>query len=198
MRPLHLPPAFRFAPALLICLSLAAWPSAAVAAEATEPHLHQAFKACGKKWVKKARRLTQEQLRWLLARSHRIYHVDVGAERIATLEVLSAGSFRDCDLDENWDKRETSVRVTLYRPDGSTRVRMSNFAIDDVFFNAEPAFYPQIGRVLLRGVDVDGTKSNRWLEIEALGSIYAHRVAERRAPAFGSETAPAPVLAAIE
>ncbi len=75
-------------------------------------------------------------------------------------------------------------------------MRLANFAIDDIFFDRAPTFYPQLGRVLLRGVGVDGRELNRWLEIDAMRPIYAHHTASRRGSGLRSDTAPAPVVTA--
>lgn len=198
MRPSRLLSApLSFALAVLTFSAVAAPPvAAASASDPTEARLHQAYRACGKKWARQAQRLSQDQLRWMLARSHRVYHVDLGGARIATVEILSGASFRSCDVLGDWDKRETSVRMTLFQPDGSTRVWMSNFAIDDVFFNGEPVFYPQIGRVLLRGVDLGGQDSSRWVDVEPMRTLYAQHVARRDADGARPAPAAAPVLTA--
>ncbi len=138
-----------------------------------EFRLHQTFKACGKKWAKKAARLSQEQLAWMLQRDHRLVEVSLEGVKVLTLEILSGPSLRDCDVVNRWDRRETSIRATYYLADGSSRTTLANFSDDHVFFNEQPAILAAAGRALLKGVTADGTAVARWLDLEPLGELYA-------------------------
>jgi hypothetical protein len=135
--------------------------------------LHQSAKACGKKWLKKAGRLTPEQLTWMLRQSHQLYTVTANQQRLLTIEVLSTPSFRNCDVEKEWNRRETTVRVTYFLADGTTAVKLHHFARDETFFNQAPKVYAPAGRALLRGVTVNGHESNRWLNLELLVSLLA-------------------------
>ena len=135
--------------------------------------LHQSFKACGKKWLKKAKRLTPEQLDWMMRREHRLYKLAAGGRTVMTLELLSTTSFRGCDLETAWSARETTVRVTYFEEDGSRATRLHSFAKDGVFFDRQPTFYAGMGKALLRGVTLDGTKVSRWLPLDRLPSMVA-------------------------
>ncbi len=146
----------------------------------TRFELHRAYKACGKKWAKRAARLGGERLEWMLRRGHRMYRVATGGRTLMTLELLSTASFRDCNVAEHWSRRETSVRVTYHEPDGSTRVQLHHFANDDVHYAGELKLYAAQGRALLLGVTVDGRQSNRWLPLERLPALVA---ASRSEPA---------------
>lgn len=163
--------------------------SAAAAQERTPPpasspeagvfHLHQAFKPCGKKWLKRAARLAPEQLEWMLRQEHRRYTVSTAGETVMTVELLSTASFRDCDVARHWATRETTIRVTFFAVDGTRRTRLVNYVSDDVFFDREPRFFAKQGRALLRGVRQDGTLVSRWLELEGLPELVAaHRAPE--------------------
>ncbi|MFQ5350389.1 MAG: hypothetical protein ACE5EG_08100, partial [Thermoanaerobaculia bacterium] len=94
--------------------------------------LHQSFKACGRKWLKKAARLTPEQREWMLRREHRLYTLATGGRSVMTLELLSTASFRGCDLERAWSSRETTVRVTYFEEDGRRTTRLHSFARDEV------------------------------------------------------------------
>lgn len=134
-------------------------------------HLHQSYKACGKKWLKQARRLNPEQLEWMLRREHKLYTLAAGGRAVMTLELLSVTSFRSCDLEEAWSARETTVRVTYLHEDGSRATRLHHFANDDIFFDRQPKFYTGLGKALLRGVTRDGTRVSRWLPLERLKQL---------------------------
>ena len=149
------------------------------AAEVDSFRLHQSFKACGKKWLKQAKRLTPEQLDWMLRREHKLYSLAAGGRTVMTLELLSTTSFRGCDLVAGWSARETTVRVTYFHEDGSRKTQLFNFAKDGVFFDRPPNFYTGLGKALLRGVTLDGTEVSRWLPLDRLPRV----VAEARAAA---------------
>lgn len=135
--------------------------------------LHQSSKACGKKWLKKARRLEPEQLAWMLQQDHKLYTVTANRHRLLTIEILSTPSFRNCDVTKEWSRRETTVRVKYFLPDGTTSVKLHHFARAEVFFNQAPKIYAGAGKALLRGVTVDGHQSNRWLSLKLLVSLLA-------------------------
>lgn len=147
--------------------------------------LHQSVKACGKKWLKKARRLEPEQLEWMLRREHKLYSVAAGGRTVMTLELLSTASFRGCDLGRAWSARETTVRVTYLEEDGARTTRLHSFANDDVFFDRQPSFYPGLGKALLRGVTLEGDEVGRWLPLERLPQLLS-----------ATSAPPAPVVAA--
>ncbi len=145
-----------------------------------EPRLHQSFKACGKKWAKRATTLAPEERAWMMRSAHKIYRVALRGRTLMTLEVLSTPSFRDCDVLVTWDRKETTVRATYFRADGSTRVVLNHLASGEVLFDAGARFFAAHGRVLLSGVDRHGRSSGRWLELDPLRSLYA--AALERAP----------------
>ena len=89
-----------------------------------------------------------------------------------TLELLSGPSIRNCDIAKHWTDRETTVRLTYYFLDGTSKTELQHYARDNTYFFEVPKLYPEIGRVLLAGVDVDGNPSSRWLLLEALQTVY--------------------------
>lgn len=171
--------------ALLLCslaLLLASTPALADGNEASrppsfEPRLHPVVNACGKKWAKRARALSKDQLAWMLRKEHALYRVAVKGRLLMTLELLSTPSFRDCDIRSHWGKRETSIRVIYFRTDGSERIVLRNFAHDHIFFNGKPQFFPHLGKALLKGITVDGRQANRWMELTPLKELYAEAAA---------------------
>ncbi len=163
--------------------------------------LHQSTKACGKKWLKKARKLTPDQLAWMLRQNHQLYTVTANHHRLLTIELLSTPSFRNCDLENEWSKRETTVRVKYFLADGTTAVKLHHFARDETFFNQAPKIYASVGRALLRGVTIDGHQSNRWLELELLGDQLenvSRWASSSDAPAPSATAAPTLRLAALQ
>lgn len=144
-----------------------------------EPRLHQSIKACGKKRVKRARKLPEDQLAWMLQWSHGIYAVELDGQLVMSLELLSTPSLRNCDVVNDWDQRETSIRVTYYLADGSQKVVLSNFSKDHIFFNEKPEIYPHIGKALLKGTTVQGARASRWLELERLRTLYEEALVAR-------------------
>ncbi len=176
-----LSPALTFA-ALLLTSAAAAQeltPPPASSPEAGVFRLHQAFKPCGKKWLKRAAKLTPEQMGWMMRQEHRRYTLSAAGETVMTVELLSTASFRDCDVARHWATRETTIRITFFSVDGSRRTQLVNYSTDDVFFDREPRFFASQGRALLRGVRQDGTLVSRWLELEGLPALVAeHRQAE--------------------
>ena len=83
--------------ATLITLSLVG-PGTFGQEQGAQPSLHQTSSACGKKWAKRAKRLSQSQLTWMLRRNHAIYDIAANGDTILTLELLSTPSYRDCDV----------------------------------------------------------------------------------------------------
>lgn len=142
--------------------------------EPDEFRLNQVTKRCGKSWVKKLRRLPQEQLNWIFQGDHRLLTVKLNSSKVMTLEILSGPSLRDCEPPvRSWRLRSTSIRATYFFADGSTKTKLVNFARDDVFFNDDPNIYASQGRALLRGIDSDGRGFSRWLPLDPLRSLYA-------------------------
>lgn len=137
-----------------------------------EPRLHQAIRSCGKKWVKRAKRLTSDQLGWMLQKHHGIYTVYVADRPALTIEMLSTPSYRSCDVATHWDRRETTVRLTYSFPDGASKVKQLNYSSDDIFFDSEPRVFAHLGKALLRGINVDGEPVSRWIDVSPLKAIY--------------------------
>ena len=156
-------------------------------------HLHQSFKPCGKKWLKRASRLTEQQREWMLRREHRLYTLRAADRILATFELLSTASFRDCDVAEKWAARETTVRVVYLGLDGSRRTKLFHFADDEIFFDRQPRFYPTLGKALLRGVDREGRELSRWLPLDRLAAMLA----DLRGPAAAPAAAPVATLADV-
>ncbi len=134
--------------------------------------LHHSYRACGKKWVKKTRQLSAEQLAWVFQKHHGLYELTIEGRVLMTLELLSGPSIRHCDIAKHWTDRETTVRLTFHFLDGSSKTELRHYARDDVYFFQVPKLYPQIGRVLLTGIDVDGNRSSRWILLEPLKTVY--------------------------
>lgn len=137
-----------------------------------ELRLHQSTKACGKKWVKRFGKLSGDQLAWMLQAQHTLYRVEAFDRTLLTMEVLSTPSLRGCDLQGEWDKKETTIRVVYFLSNGRRKVELHHFAKDDVFFNQAPSFYPTTGKALLSGIDFHGRGSSRWLELAPLKYLY--------------------------
>ena len=154
--------------ATLITLSFVEPDALSAQDQGVQPSLHQAFKACGKKWAKRARQLSPDQLTWMFRRNHSYFEVAANGHTILTLELLSTPSYRDCDVERQWLKKETTIRLSYTRADGRRQVQLVHFASDDTLFDRAPTFYPSIGKALLRGVTADGTASNRWLPLAPL------------------------------
>ncbi len=129
---------------------------------------HHSSQACGKRWLKRARRLAEGQLEWMLRSDHKLYSMLLPDGQEMTLEILSTASFRDCDVEQHWNKRETTARITRYRSDGEVRVRLFHFAQDDIFFNQRPRILAQAGKILLTGVTLDGRPASRWIFLPEL------------------------------
>ncbi len=144
--------------------------------------LYHSFKSCGKKWVKRAHALSQDKLAWMLQRDHRFYEVTANDRKLLTIEVLSTASFRNCDVEREWNKRETTIRVKYFLSDGTTAIKLHHFARDDIFFNQPPSIYAGMGRALLKGINVDGQQANRWLELQPLKQLLTEEMSRSSDP----------------
>ena len=161
------------------------------------PALHQSFKACGKKWRRKARKLSAEKLAWMLDKNHRFYEVTVNDRKLLTIELLSTASFRNCDLESEWAKRETTIRVEYFLSDGTTAVNLHHFARDNIFFNQAPKVHAGMGKVLLKGIQVNGKQASRWLELEPLKKDNMRRAADPHADPPARVASRQPRLASV-
>ncbi len=137
--------------ALLFTISFLAPPGTADA--------NQVYNACGKKWFKKAQGLPQEQLDWTLKGRTATLTKDLdGDGGIDTLTVQSTATFRDCDLEKTWNKKETTVRIDY--ADGKSKVF---YWIDGGLVQSLKS-YRGLSRILVVGVDARGKTTNRWVE----------------------------------
>lgn len=120
---------------------------------------NQVFKACGKKWVKQVRKLAPEQLAWMTQERSASFAGDLdGDGRKDTLTVANRPSFRQCNVRENWDRRETTVRIEY--GNGKTQVF---FWIDGLVLE-DLKLIPEANRILVRAKDTQGRPFAKWLQ----------------------------------
>lgn len=136
-----------------------AWIAVAMLA-ASEARANKVFKACGKKWAKAAAKLSQEQLSWMMRQRSVEFLRDIdGDGREDRIALTSGPSFRTCDVREDWDRKETSVRIEL--ANGKTRLYhwINGQLVDSI------KIYPELGRILATGYDARGDPSSKWIDL---------------------------------
>ncbi len=137
---------------------VAAWIAGLVLLTASSAWANKVYKPCGKKWVKAASKLPQEQLQWMMQeRSVEIVR-DVDGDGREDRIVLSSGpSFRTCDVREDWHLKETSVRVEL----ATGKTRLFHWINGQLVEGVK--LYPQLGKMLVTGFDAAGNSFSKWV-----------------------------------
>ncbi len=120
---------------------------------------NQVYKACGKKWARKAAKLETEQLAWMMKRSSAEILRDVdGDGREDRIVMTSTPSFRTCEVREDWDRKENTIRIEY----AGGRVRLFHWINTQLVETM--THYPQIGRILVAGVDAEGHAVSKWVD----------------------------------
>ena len=120
---------------------------------------NQVYKACGKKWAKKAAKLPQEKLAWMLAKSSAEAVRDLDRDgRDDRILMTSTPSFRTCDVAKDWDQKETTVRIEL----GNGKVKLYHW-INGLMVNGLK-LHPTTGRMLVTGTDAQGQATSKWVD----------------------------------
>ncbi len=167
--------AFRGWPRLL------AWCLTAVVAAGLAPPLHanQVYKACGQKWLRKARALAPEQRAWLLESRSAEFAVDLDGDGVDDIiKMTSNPSFRDCRIKQNWNLKETTVRIEL----STGKTRLFHW-INDIL--AEKMVIRRgTGRILVAGIDARGEQLSKWVDYMK-GAPPPDLVARRDSPGRG-------------
>ncbi len=130
-----------------------------VAAAAPALHANQVYKACGQKWLRKAKSLAPEQRAWLMESRSAEHAVDLDGDGIDdTITMTSNPSFRDCQIKQNWSLKETTIRVEL--SSGKTRLF---YWINDIL--AERMVVMRgTGRILVAGMNARGENLSKWVD----------------------------------
>jgi len=127
---------------------------------ASEARANKVFKACGKKWAKAAAKLSQEQLSWMMRQRSVELLRDIDGDGREDLIALTSGpSFRTCEVQKDWDRKETSVRIEL--ASGKTRLYhwINGQLVDTI------KIFPELGRILAMGSDARGDPSSKWIDL---------------------------------
>jgi len=136
-----------------------AWIAVAMLA-ASEARANKVFKACGKKWAKAAAKLSQEQLSWMMRQRSIEFFRDIdGDGREDRIALISGPSFRTCDVRQDWDRKETSVRIEL--ANGKTRLFhwINGQLVESI------KIFPELGRILATGYDARGDPFSKWIDL---------------------------------
>ncbi len=159
------------------------WYLAGVVALVAAPDLqaNQVYKACGHKWLRKAKSLTVEQQAWLMEARSAEFAVDLDGDGIDdTIKMTSNPSFRDCQIKQNWNLKETTVRVEL--SNGKTQLF---YWINDVLAE-RMMIMRSTGRILVTGMNADGMNASKWVDY-LKGSVPPALVARRDDPSTADE-----------
>ncbi len=137
------------------------WCLAGVVAVAAAPDLqaNQVYKACGKKWLRKAKTLSTQQWEWLVERRSAELVADLDGDGVDDKILMTSNpSFRDCQIRHNWDLKETTIRVEL--SSGKTRLF---YWINDIL--AERMLIMRgTGRILVSGMKAGGEGAGKWID----------------------------------
>ncbi len=171
-------------------LRLLAWCLAGVVAVTAAPDLeaNQVYKACGQKWLRKAKKLTPDQWSWLIEKRVAEVAVDVDGDGVDdTITMTSNPSFRDCRIRENWNLKETTVRVEL----STGKTRLFHW-INDLLAE-KMVIMRGTGRILVTGVNAGGASVSKWVDYlkgtPPPGSLVARHDAPGLAPQPVARTA---------
>ncbi len=141
---------------------------------------NQVFKACGKGWLAKAKKLEPQKLTWLMQKRTLELAADLDADgKPDQLTVSSRPSFRNCDIKNLWNRKETSLRIDY----ASGKSKLYHWVGGGLVY--ELKVYPESGRILAVAIDADGKEANRMLEYrQVLAPTPEILLAELPAPAL--------------
>lgn len=129
-------------------------------------HANQVFKACGKKWVAKAKKLEAAKLGWMLQKRNAEMNADLDRDgRSDVLTVESNPNFRSCDLKKAWDQKETTVRIELAT--GKTLV----YHWIGTGLVHQLKVFPELERILVAGLDAQGVQVARWVQYRTVEEV---------------------------
>ncbi len=153
---------------------LLAWCLAGAFAMAMAPELsaNQVYKACGPKWLRKAKTLSPQQWEWLVEQRSVEFAVDLDGDGADdTITMTSNPSFRDCQIKQNWNLKETTVRIELTT--GKTRL----FHWINETLAEKMTIMRGHGRILVSGTDSGGQGFSKWVDYLKGTPPPAHLVA---------------------
>ena len=121
-------------------------------------HADTVAKACGKKWVARAMRLDPQQIAWLLEERNAEMSADLdGDGRPDSLRLASHANFRSCEVKKVWAEKESSLRIEY------ATGRSKLFHWFGAGLVEQLKIYPELGRILVVGVDERGNQASKWL-----------------------------------
>ncbi len=165
-------------------LRLLAWCLAGVVAMVAAPDLqaNQVYKACGQKWLRKAKHLTPEQRSWLMERRSAEFAVDLDGDGADdTITMTSNPSFRDCRIRQSWNLKETTVRVEL----STGKTRLFHW-INDILAE-KMVIIRGTGRIMVTGFNAGGESVSKWVDYLKGTAPPTHLVARRDAPGLAPQ-----------
>ncbi|MCP3957182.1 MAG: hypothetical protein GY719_04960 [bacterium] len=131
----------------------------ALVAAPSELYANQVYKACGSKWLRKAKKLEASQKVWLMEKRSAEAAVDLdGDGRDDVIKMTSNPSFRDCDIRRNWNLKETTIRIELAT--GKTKLF---YWINGILVEKMTILKTE-GRILVSGVNAEGSSVSKWID----------------------------------
>lgn len=155
----------------------------AVLAAARAAQADPVAKACGQKWVAKAMRLEPQQIAWMLEERNAEMSADLDRDgRPDSLTLASHANFRSCEVKKVWAEKESSLRIDYATGKAMVFHWLGTGLVQQL------KIYPELGRILVVGLDEQGRQASKWLQYRPVEP----RDAEPRdavAPAPQAETA---------
>ena len=118
-------------------------------------------KACGKKWLRAAKKLSQDQLKWMLDKRFAELAVDLDGDGLDDrIELREGPSFRSCDVRATWSKREHQMRVELTAGNAKIIHWIDDLRVERLKVDAVR------GRILVSGSSSDGRSLSQWVQLD--------------------------------
>ncbi len=143
-------------------------------------------KACGQKWVAKAMRLDPHQIAWLLEERNATLSTDLDRDgRPDSLTLASHANYRSCEVKKVWAEKESSLRIEYATGKAKVFHWLGTGLVEQL------KIYPELGKILVVGLDEQGRQASKWLQYRAATEPPAPRVETTVAevPAIAAEPA---------